>query len=75
MGEPETLGEYRALWAILAGEESSGVAYLDEKIAEQGADEKVIAAPSQMMVLFADFLRKDAPAEAAPVAEEVPDAS
>jgi hypothetical protein len=61
--EPQTLGEYRRLWAVLAGEKSSAVAFLDEKIAVQGEGERVIAAPSQMMLLLGEFLRKDQEAE------------
>jgi hypothetical protein len=49
---PATLGEYRDISAALFGEESPAVAYLDQKIAEQGCDEQVLAPDSQMRFLL-----------------------
>lgn len=69
MLEPQTLGDYRRVWAVLAGEKSSPVAFLDERIARQGADEKVIAAPSQMMSLLRELFTKDQKAKAEAEAE------
>lgn len=48
---PATLGEYRDLCAAIAPE-SEAVRYLDGKILEQGRDEKVIQADSQMRALL-----------------------
>lgn len=52
----ETLGQYRDLFAVLAGENSRAVKFLDAKIAQQGRDEKVLAAESQMMALLVSML-------------------
>jgi hypothetical protein len=45
-----TLGDYRRLFVVLAGEESKAVAFLDKKIAAQGENEEVIAPVGQMMI-------------------------
>jgi hypothetical protein len=47
-----TLGEWRKLFVVLAGEFSPAVAMLDKKIAEQGTDMEVLADESQMMLLL-----------------------
>jgi hypothetical protein len=49
---PETLGEYRDLCAALGGEDCKAVEFLDEHIAKDGRDEKVIQADSQMRLLL-----------------------
>jgi len=51
---PGTLGEYRDLCAALSplGDKCQAVAFLDEKIAEQGRDEEVIQHDSQMRILL-----------------------
>jgi hypothetical protein len=56
MKEPETLGEYRDLFVALAGEDCKAVKFLDCRIAKQGRDEKVIADPTQMMLLLASMM-------------------
>jgi len=55
MNEPTTLGEYRDLAVILFGEESKATKFLDEKIKEQGREEKVIQHSSQMLYLLANL--------------------
>jgi hypothetical protein len=55
MTEPQTLGEYRDCCKVLFGEDSKAVKYLDDKIAEQGRDERVVAHPSQMLMLLASM--------------------
>jgi hypothetical protein len=51
---PETLGEYRDLvFALVGDEKNPAVKFLDDKIAEHGRDDKVLAADGQMrMVLY-----------------------
>lgn len=55
---PETLGEYRDLVVAFSpfGEKSKAAQFLDEKIAEQGRDEKVVAPDSQMRMLLMPML-------------------
>ena len=53
---PSTLGEYRDMCAALGGEECKAVKFLDEKIEEQGRDEEVVAADSQMRALLMPML-------------------
>lgn len=53
---PATLGEYRDMCLALTGEDSKAVKFLDEKIKEQGRDEKVIAADSQMRMVLMPML-------------------
>jgi hypothetical protein len=53
--KPKTLGYYRDMFA-LAGEDNKAVRYLDKKIADQGRDEPVLAAESQMLMLLAHML-------------------
>lgn len=45
----KTLGDYRDLFVLIAGEQSRAVKFLDAKIAEQGRDMEVVAAESQML--------------------------
>lgn len=58
--EFKTLGDYRAVCVVLAGEGSRAVKYFDDKIQQspKGQDEEIIADESQMMFLIA-FLIKD----------------
>lgn len=53
---PATLGEYRDMCLALSSEDSQAVKFLDDKIAEQGRDEKVIAADSQMRMMLMPML-------------------
>ncbi len=53
---PETLGEYRDLCAAIGGADCRAVKFLDEKIAEAGRDEKVIADDFQMRILLFPML-------------------
>lgn len=53
---PETLGEYRDLCAALAGEDNTAVELLDEKIAGQGRDARVLTPDSQMRMLLMPLL-------------------
>ncbi len=53
---PATLGEYRDLCAALGGDTCRAVKFLDTKIAEQGRDETVIAADSQMRAILMPML-------------------
>jgi len=48
-GQPSTLGVWRANCAAMFGEDSPATAYLDDKIAEQGADMEVLADEGQML--------------------------
>lgn len=52
---PETLGEWRKVAVALFSEKSRAVTFLDEKIKEQGEDEKVVANESQMLMLLAQL--------------------
>jgi hypothetical protein len=56
MPEPKTLGDYRDLCAMLGGEDSKAVKFFDDKIAQQGRDEKVLADESQMLLLIGSML-------------------
>ena len=58
MTGPQTLGDYRDLCAVIAGEDSAAVKFFDDKIATQGRNEKVIAPESQMMFLIASLIEK-----------------
>ncbi len=53
---PETLGEYRDFCVALGGEDCRAVKFLDGKIAEQGREEIVVAADSQMRMLLMPML-------------------
>lgn len=56
-GEPSTLGTYRKIALALSGDENSkAVQFFDKKIAEQGEDEAVIAAESQVLYLISSML-------------------
>lgn len=54
-GADATLGEYRKMMAALVGEQSAAVRYLDDKIAEQGADMEVIVPEVQMLALLTEL--------------------
>lgn len=61
-GEPNTLGTYRSIAMALSGDENSKVVrFFDDKIAESpnGAEEKVIAAESQVMYLIGTMLTEE----------------
>lgn len=49
---PETLGEYRDLCAVLLGEDSRAVQFLDSKIAEQGRGSRIVVPDSQVRGLL-----------------------
>lgn len=53
-GEDATLGNYKARWARLFGEDSPAVAFLDRKIAgsPNGENEEVLADEGQMPQLL-----------------------
>jgi len=52
-GQDATLGNYRKMAAIFFGVSSKAIQWLDDKIAEQGEDEEVIADEGQVLqVLF-----------------------
>jgi hypothetical protein len=53
---PKTLGEYRDFVALIADEDSPAVKFFDDKIREQGANERVIADESQMLMLIGSLL-------------------
>lgn len=53
---PATLGEYRDLCVAIGGVGCRAVRFLDERIAEQGRDEPVVAADSQMRALLMPML-------------------
>jgi hypothetical protein len=53
IGLDATLGNYREIARLAFGEDSPAVAFLDKKIAEQGADEEVIAPENQMLLMLA----------------------
>lgn len=50
--DKETLGEYRRLTAVLFGEASPAVWFLDDKIKYSREDDLVIANESQMLYLL-----------------------
>lgn len=56
-GLPSTLGSYRRLAAVLLGEESKAVKFLDHKIASspRGAEEEVLADESQMLHMLSSL--------------------
>jgi hypothetical protein len=54
----KTLGEYRDLFAVLAGEDNRAVRFLDQKITKLGREEPVLADESQMLLLLASMLEK-----------------
>lgn len=56
---PETLGEYRDLMAAIGMPNNAAVKFLDEKIAKQGRDEKVIAPDSQMRHILVPMLMRE----------------
>lgn len=51
-GEPSTLKTWRAMCALLFGEDSAPVRYWDKKIAEQGENEAVVADEGQVLHLM-----------------------
>jgi hypothetical protein len=51
-GQPSTLAVWRLNMAELPGNHGRALAYLDRKIAEQGADQPVIADESQVLMLL-----------------------
>jgi len=53
-GDDSTLGSYKKLTAIVLGEESAAVKYLDNKIAQspKGENEEVLADESQMLLML-----------------------
>lgn len=51
-GADSTLGEYRKLSAVVFGEDSGAVKFLDKKIAETNANEEVHADEQQMIYLL-----------------------
>lgn len=57
--EFKTLGVYRAVCVVLAGEGSRAVKYFDDKIQQspKGQDEEIIADESQMMFLIASLIK------------------
>lgn len=52
IGMPSTLGSYKKLCDLFFGEESAQSRLINEKIAQYGVDEEVIADESQMMYLL-----------------------
>lgn len=57
-GDPSTLGSYLRLCEASFGKDSPSAKFFRDKIAEQGADEPVIAAESQMMVIVAELEKR-----------------
>jgi len=57
-GEPSILATYRGIALVLSGndKDSKAVKFFDDKIAEQGADEIVLASESQMLHLIKNLL-------------------
>lgn len=53
IGMPSTLGSYKKLCDLFFGEDSAQARLINEKIAQYGVDEEVIAEESQMMFLLA----------------------
>jgi len=53
-GDDSTLGSYKKLTAIVLGEESAAVQYLNKKISEspKGENEEVLADESQMLLML-----------------------
>lgn len=60
-GKPQTLGDYRDLCVVLAGEGSRAVRYFDDKIqlSYKGRDEMIIEDEGQMMFLIAYLIKED----------------
>ena len=60
-GDPRTLGTYRKIALALSGDANSpAVKFFDEKIAEQGEGEVVIADESQVMILIYELMQTTA---------------
>lgn len=61
MLHPKTLGDYRDIFAALAGEGSRAVKFIDDKIQQspKGRNERVIADETQMMFLLASLIKED----------------
>jgi len=57
----KTLGDYRALAALMGGEDCAAVKFFERKIAAQGKDEPVLADEGQMIFLIASMLGKSEP--------------
>lgn len=56
---PSTLGEYRDLvFALVRNAENPAVKYLDDRIAEQGRDENVLASDEQMRQILFPLMQK-----------------
>lgn len=53
---PETLGEYRDVCVAFGREDCRAVQFLDEKIAEQGREMRVLAPDSQMRMALMPML-------------------
>ncbi|HEV7356498.1 MAG TPA: hypothetical protein VGN99_00785 [Steroidobacteraceae bacterium] len=51
-----TLGDYRKLFVIIAGEDNPAVKFLDAKIAKQGSEMEVLVDGSQMLLLLGSML-------------------
>lgn len=54
----ETLGDWKKLSVVLFGDDSEATKFLDEKIAEQGENEKVVADEGQMIYLLVTLHKK-----------------
>jgi hypothetical protein len=54
----ETLIEYRRLSHLIFGEDSGATKFLDDKIAEQGADKKVTQHENKMLMLLTKLDRE-----------------
>lgn len=51
-GEPSTLGTYLKIAMAFGGKDCKAVQFFEQKIAEQGADEEVIADETQVLILI-----------------------
>lgn len=54
-GDPSTLKVWRQLCVFTFGEDSKAVKFLDEKIAEQGEDEPVLASEAGLLQTLAQL--------------------
>ena len=54
----KTLGDYRDFCVMISDENSAAVKFFDDKIAEQGRDQRVLAPESQMMMLIGSLLEQ-----------------
>jgi len=62
-GQPSTLGVWRELVVGVFGEDNAAVAYFDDKIAEQGEHQPVLADERQVLHMITTLIYPESEAE------------